>query len=47
MRSSKPEAVTWRRPASSGVHPNYLHRLIRNLELKEILRSVAGNPRED
>jgi hypothetical protein len=23
-----------------GVHPNYLHRLIRNLELKEILRDA-------
>jgi transcriptional regulator with GAF, ATPase, and Fis domain len=23
---------------SLGVHPNYLHRLIRNLELKEALR---------
>jgi len=26
-----------------GVHPNYLHRLIRNLELKEILRDVLRN----
>ena len=24
-----------------GVHPNYLHRLIRNLELKDSLRSTA------
>jgi transposase-like protein len=23
-----------------GVHPNYLHRLIRNLELKEILKDA-------
>lgn len=23
-----------------GVHPNYLHRLIRNLELKEILKEA-------
>ena len=26
-----------------GVHPNYLHRLIRNLELKEILKDVLRN----
>jgi DNA-binding NtrC family response regulator len=25
-----------------GVHPNYLHRLIRNLELKDSLRSAAN-----
>jgi Nif-specific regulatory protein len=25
-----------------GVHPNYLHRLIRNLEIKEMLRAVEG-----
>jgi Nif-specific regulatory protein len=25
-----------------GVHPNYLHRLIRNLDLKDLLRSVAN-----
>jgi DNA-binding NtrC family response regulator len=24
-----------------GVHPNYLHRLIRNLELKDSLRSLS------
>jgi ornithine carbamoyltransferase len=23
-----------------GVHPNYLHRLIRNLELKEVLKDA-------
>jgi len=27
-----------------GVHPNYLHRLIRNLELKEILKEVLRDP---
>jgi len=27
-----------------GVHPNYLHRLIRNLDLREALRS-SPNPR--
>jgi Nif-specific regulatory protein len=26
-----------------GLHPNYLHRLIRNLELKEILKISGGN----
>ena len=25
-----------------GVHPNYLHRLIRNLEIKDLLRAVEG-----
>jgi hypothetical protein len=24
-----------------GVHPNYLHRLIRNLELKEVLKEAV------
>jgi DNA-binding NtrC family response regulator len=27
-----------------GVHPNYLHRLIRNLELKEILKEALRDP---
>jgi Nif-specific regulatory protein len=27
-----------------GVHPNYLHRLIRNLELKEILKELLRDP---
>jgi transcriptional regulator with PAS, ATPase and Fis domain len=27
-----------------GVHPNYLHRLIRNLELKEILKDALRDP---
>jgi transcriptional regulator with GAF, ATPase, and Fis domain len=26
-----------------GLHPNYLHRLIRNLELKEMLKISGGN----
>jgi transcriptional regulator with GAF, ATPase, and Fis domain len=26
-----------------GVHPNYLHRLIRNLELKEILNEALAD----
>ena len=25
-----------------GVHPNYLHRLIRNLDLRDVLRSAPG-----
>lgn len=28
-----------------GVHPNYLHRLIRNLELKETLKDALRDPR--
>jgi DNA-binding NtrC family response regulator len=28
-----------------GVHPNYLHRLIRNLELKETLKDTLRDPR--
>ncbi len=26
-----------------GVHPNYLHRLIRNLEIKDVLRAVEDD----
>ena len=26
-----------------GVHPNYLHRLIRNLELKEVLKEAVSD----
>jgi Nif-specific regulatory protein len=29
-----------------GLHPNYLHRLIRNLDLKLVLKQKAGGPRE-
>ena len=29
-----------------GLHPNYLHRLIRNLDLKLVLKQKAGGTRE-
>ena len=40
MRWSRRTAAMPTRRGLLGVHPNYLHRLIRNLELKESLKDA-------